>query len=195
MYIFIWTKKKSQKKRRKKSTKRVIKEKEKTTPEANRPDCLNSPHDQFFTYAFSDKENLRDLLNQYIPASVLSNIDLPSLSVTKESYIDEDLRKNHSDLLVTATLKENKGSSAVLIYILLEHKGYPDKWTVFQLLKYMVRIWDKQQVLVRLLKRKFSLSPEEEQEILAVHDPDLLDNALDEIITAENKEEVLGLMQ
>ena len=194
MYIFTWTKKKSQKKRRKKSTKRVIKEKEKTTQEGKLSSQANSPHDQFFTYAFSDKENLRDLLNQYLPASVLSNIDLPSLSVTKESYIDEDLRKNHSDLLVTATLKENKGSSAVLIYILLEHKAYPDKWTVFQLLKYMVRIWEKQQVLVRLLKRKFGLSEEETKQIIAFQDPDILDKALDEIITAGKKEEVLELL-
>ena len=145
-------------------------------------------------YIYMDKENLRDLLNQYLPASVLSNIDLPSLSVTKESYIDEDLRKNHSDLLVTATLKENKGSSAVLIYILLEHKAYPDTWTVFQILKYMVRIWEKQQVLVRLLKRKFGLSEEETKQIIAIQDPDILDKALDEIITAGKKEEVLELL-
>ena len=57
------------------------------------------------------------------------------------------------------------------------------------------KIEEKQQVLVRLLKRKFSLSPEEAQRVLAVHDPDRLDSALDEIITAERKEEVLGLMQ
>ena len=57
------------------------------------------------------------------------------------------------------------------------------------------KIEEKQQVLVRLLKRKFSLSKEEEQRVLAVHDPDRLDSALDEIITAESKDEVLGLMQ
>jgi hypothetical protein len=74
----------------------------------------------------------------------LSNIDLSTLSITKESYVDEALRKSQSDLLVTTALKENKGKKPVLIYILLEHKAYPDRWTIFQLLKYTVRIWEKQ---------------------------------------------------
>jgi len=102
-----------------------------------------SPHDQFFTYVFSDKENLRDLLKQYLPPSVQNHIDLSALSITKESYVDDELRKSQSDLLVKARLKENKEHAPVLIYILLEHKAYPDRWTIFQILKYMVRIWEK----------------------------------------------------
>ena len=31
----------------------------------------------------------------------------------------------------------------MLIYILVEHKSHPYRWTIFQLLKYMVRIWEK----------------------------------------------------
>ena len=56
------------------------------------------------------------------------------------------------------------------------------------------KIEEKQQVLVRQLKRNFSLSLEEEHRILAVHNPDLLDTALDEIIMAKSKEAVLGLL-
>jgi predicted transposase YdaD len=57
------------------------------------------------------------------------------------------------------------------------------------------KIEEKQQVLVRQLKRKFVLSEEENELILAVVDPDVLNRALDEIITAESKEAVLGLLQ
>ena len=56
------------------------------------------------------------------------------------------------------------------------------------------KIEEKQQVLVRLLKRKFGLSREETEQIMAVVDPYVLDRALDEIITAERKEEVLELL-
>ena len=49
-------------------------------------------------------------------------------------------------------------------------------------------------MLVRLLMKKFGLSEEEKELILAVHDPDLLDGALAEIITVEKKEDVLRVL-
>jgi len=49
----------------------------------------------------------------------------------------------------------------------------------------------QQKSLIRQLSRKFSLSPEEEQEILSCDDPDRLDEALDVILFADTKEAVL----
>jgi len=49
----------------------------------------------------------------------------------------------------------------------------------------------RQMSLIRMLSRKFSLSPEEEQEILSCEDPERLDDALDVILFADTKAAVL----
>ena len=51
---------------------------------------------------------------------------------------------------------------------------------------------EKRAVLVRLLSRKFSLTRDERQRILSSNDPAALDAALDEVVTAEDKDGVLG---
>lgn len=53
----------------------------------------------------------------------------------------------------------------------------------------------KQNILVRLLDKKFSLTPEEESLIREIEDTTALDEAIDSILTAESKEEVLGFLK
>jgi hypothetical protein len=53
------------------------------------------------------------------------------------------------------------------------------------------RISGKKQVLMRLLSRKFQLDPDDEQRILAQEDPDRLDRAIDAVLSAATKDEVL----
>lgn len=50
---------------------------------------------------------------------------------------------------------------------------------------------DKHNVLIRLADRKFSISEENKQFILSVLDPNKLDSALDEIITADTIDGVI----
>lgn len=49
----------------------------------------------------------------------------------------------------------------------------------------------RQKSLIRMLSKKFSITPEEEQEILSCEDPDRLDEALDVILFADTKAAVL----
>jgi len=53
---------------------------------------------------------------------------------------------------------------------------------------------EKQNVLFRLLSRKFSLNDAEKEKIRSCRNPEKLDAALDTILTAEEKSEVLGLL-
>ena len=50
---------------------------------------------------------------------------------------------------------------------------------------------DKQDVLIRQLSRKFGITDEEKNLIKSVNDPAMLDRALDEILFADAKEDVL----
>jgi broad-specificity NMP kinase len=57
------------------------------------------------------------------------------------------------------------------------------------------KIQEKQQVLIRLLSKKHSLTEQDKQNISSITDPDKLDLALDEIVIAETKEQVLKLLE
>ena len=57
------------------------------------------------------------------------------------------------------------------------------------------RVTGKQEVLIRLLSRKFEVSDAERERIRGVEDPDRLDAALDELVMAETKEAVLEKLQ
>ena len=56
------------------------------------------------------------------------------------SFVDPDLRSQHSDLLFSMDLKSG---SPALVYILFEHKSYPDAMVAFQLLRYVIAIWQR----------------------------------------------------
>jgi hypothetical protein len=56
------------------------------------------------------------------------------------------------------------------------------------------KIQEKQQVLIRQLTKKYSLTLQDKQHISSITDPDKLDRALDEIVVAETKEQILKLL-
>ncbi len=99
---------------------------------------ITTPHDGFFKRLFGNLEVAADFLRNYLPAETLSLLDLDTLTLEKESFIDPELRESFSDLLfsVQTTTKNN-----VFIYLLLEHKSAPDFWAAFQLLRYIMECW------------------------------------------------------
>jgi len=98
---------------------------------------LPNPHDAFFKQAFSRREVVVEFLERLLSADILRELDLDSLRQVNASYVDDDLRQAHSDLVYTVQLRD--GTEAV-VYMLFEHKSVPDPLAVFQCLKYWVRI-------------------------------------------------------
>ena len=113
-------------------------------------DKLSNPHDQFVKYAFSNLEDARDLMSRTLPADVLAEVDLATLAIVAGSFVDVELRERHSDLLFQLSFR---GGENGFVYILFEHKSFPDPQLPFQLLRYIVRIWEGQ------LRDKVALSP------------------------------------
>lgn len=99
---------------------------------------IQNPHDKFFKKTFGDVAIAKDFLNNYLPQSIREIIDIKTLEPQKDSYIDEDLKESFSDLLFKTDINSREG----YLYLLFEHKSYPSQDIAFQLLKYMVRIWD-----------------------------------------------------
>ncbi len=111
---------------------------------------LLNPHDRFFKDLFSRQEAAQDFLQHYLPAELATLLDLSTLHISKDSFIDAELQEHFSDLLYQVNL--HSGQEAC-IYLLFEHKSYPDPLIALQLLRYMVRIWEQS------LKQQRSLLP------------------------------------
>lgn len=101
-------------------------------------DVLKQPHDKFFRSTFGNVEVASDFLVNYLPTELISMIDIDTLEPQKESFLDEKLKEEFSDLLFRVMINDKEG----YIYFLFEHKSYKDRMVIFQVLKYMVSIWE-----------------------------------------------------
>lgn len=103
---------------------------------------IRNPHDAFFRQIFSDPAVAADFLANYLPAEVRAELDLSHVEPQPDSFIDDDLREHFSDLLFRVSLRNGDTAFA---YTLFEHKSQPERQVAFQLLRYMVRIWERTQ--------------------------------------------------
>ena len=105
---------------------------------------LPTPHNNFFQYAFSHPAAARNLIELHLPADLVQILDLDSLELQKDSFVDDELRDTYSDMLYSIRLSGQDGEPVEgQVYILLEHKSQSDPMTCFQLLRYIVRIWEQ----------------------------------------------------
>jgi len=98
-----------------------------------------SAHDKLFGEAFASPEAIRGLLKGALPAELYTKLDLASLKPVPGTFIDEALVGSQSDLLFQATF----AGRPALIYFLIEHKSTVERWVALQLLRYLVRIWER----------------------------------------------------
>jgi predicted transposase/invertase (TIGR01784 family) len=101
---------------------------------------VQNPHDGLVRYIFSDAQQMQGLLTKTLPPAVLAELDMATLSPVSGSFVDDALRQQHSDLLYRVSFLNGKEG---FVYVLFEHKSYQDAMLPFQLLRYMVRIWER----------------------------------------------------
>lgn len=77
-------------------------------------------------------------MSGYLPASILEIVDLTTLEPQKDSFINQELEEVFSDLIFKLNINDKEG----YVYFLFEHKSYKDKLVIFQLLRYMIEIWE-----------------------------------------------------
>ncbi|WP_394838453.1 Rpn family recombination-promoting nuclease/putative transposase [Pendulispora rubella] len=100
----------------------------------------SSPHDALFKAAFSRPDIARSELELLLPPTLREKLDLASLTLRPGSFVDEDLRHRHSDLLYEL---RTVSDSPALVFVLMEHQSTFDAHMPFRLLRYAVRVWDK----------------------------------------------------
>lgn len=80
----------------------------------------------------------KEFLQNYLSENIKAQINLDTLQLQKESFIDEQLRSRYVDLLYSVNFKNTRG----YVYVLFEHLSNPDKLIAFRLFKYMLNIME-----------------------------------------------------
>ena len=96
-------------------------------------------HDALFRQTFEDPQHAAGLLREILPAALALAIDWATLTLIPGSFVDEKLRSRHADLLFTA----KAAGKTLLIYVVLEHKSFGDRFTALQVLGYTVRVLER----------------------------------------------------
>jgi hypothetical protein len=77
------------------------------------------------------------MLRDVLPHDLAKRVVWSSLKRRPGSFVNEELREQHTDLLFTAKL----GATEAYFYLLFEHQSTADRWMLLRLLEYMARIW------------------------------------------------------
>src|SRR5688500_8382134 len=85
---------------------------------------IASPHDRFFKHALSDQRVARAFFDFHLPPTMRQVVDLDTLQLRKDSFIDQGLRLAVTDMLFTANVAGKTG----YLYLLAEHQSSPDCW-------------------------------------------------------------------
>ena len=118
-------------------------------------------HDAFCKNKLCNLQKARKFLKHILKPEVLELIDLNKLQIDPETYVDEDLKRLYVDVLYRIPLKNS--NEIIVVFILIELKTENDKWTIFQIVKYIVRIWDREFQAVEAAAKKPDASKEEKQ--------------------------------
>ena len=102
---------------------------------------VSKPHDHLFRSVFREETEAAGLLRAHLPEAVNSELLWSSLKRQDVSFIDDRLRDSESDLLYAVQRKAD--AAPAWLYVLLEHQSTPDPWLRLRLLKYSIRIWER----------------------------------------------------
>ena len=102
---------------------------------------ISKPHDHLFRSVFGDNSEAAGLLRAHLPQAISRDLVWSSLALQSVSFIDDRLRDSESDLLYAVQRKA--GGRPAWLYMLLEHQSTPDRWLRLRLLKYSIRIWER----------------------------------------------------
>ena len=97
---------------------------------------IHMPHDKYFKSSMSDLRVAKEFFQQHLPEEITKLINLDTLILRKESFVDNQLDIMLTDLLYSVEYKDQPS----YIYILTEHQKQPDRFMAFRLLRYMIRI-------------------------------------------------------
>ncbi|MFA6409240.1 MAG: Rpn family recombination-promoting nuclease/putative transposase [Gammaproteobacteria bacterium] len=100
---------------------------------------LPTPHDRFFRSTMTHPTVIREFFTEHLPAHIKKTLDFNSIKPLKDSFVNDKLRLQITDLLYSASFNNRPG----YLYLLVEHQSTPNQLMPFRLLKYTIDIIDQ----------------------------------------------------
>ncbi len=97
-------------------------------------------HDGLFKKIMQEQLAAREFLEYYLPPNIKRLIDLNQITIEKESFVEEDLKRRLSDIIYS--IKTNSNETAY-VYVLIEHQSESDYWIGFRLWRYMLLLCER----------------------------------------------------
>lgn len=86
-------------------------------------DEIHQPHDSFFKKLFQVIEEAVSFILNYVPENIQAVLDIDTLEVSSETFIDEELQRFYSDIVYKVNIRGRPG----YLYLLLDHKVFRKK--------------------------------------------------------------------
>ncbi|MFA6409041.1 MAG: Rpn family recombination-promoting nuclease/putative transposase [Gammaproteobacteria bacterium] len=96
-------------------------------------------HDRFFRSAMSNPNVMQEFFSENLPDNIKKIIDPGSIKPLSDSFIDDDLKLQITDLLFSANFYLEQG----YIYLLIEHQSTPDPFIAFRIWKYVLAVMQR----------------------------------------------------
>lgn len=77
---------------------------------------ITNPHDKFFKEVLSRQEVARDFILHHLPYDIVGLLDIESLEIRKDSFIDKELKEHFLDILYCVDTKGGGSSYAYQIF-------------------------------------------------------------------------------
>lgn len=100
---------------------------------------IHNPHDKFFRSSMSDSRVAKAFFEYHLPLAIREKIDLNTLQLQKDTFVDEDLKLALTDIVFSVSFQGQPG----YLYTLIEHQTKPDRLMPFRLLKYLIAIMEQ----------------------------------------------------
>lgn len=101
---------------------------------------IKKAQDKFFKNVFSRKDIVTELFQKTLSEEVLPKLNLTELELVSGSFVDGKLKEHFADLVYRCPLIDQ---GEVQLVLLLEHKSYQEAYPHFQLLQYLLELWNQ----------------------------------------------------
>jgi predicted transposase/invertase (TIGR01784 family) len=97
-----------------------------------------NPHDRFVRHMMAKPKVIAEFFAKNLPNEIKKLVDIANIELQKESFIDDKLKLQITDLLYTTKFNEKNG----YIYLLVEHQSTAKRLMPFRIAKYIIAIMD-----------------------------------------------------
>ncbi|HJD58254.1 MAG TPA: Rpn family recombination-promoting nuclease/putative transposase [Rickettsia endosymbiont of Ceroptres masudai] len=97
-------------------------------------------HDALVKKILTEKIAAQEFLAHYLPSDFKELIDLREITVEKESFVEDDLKRKYSDIIYSVKTKDQ---AKAFVYVLIEAQSSCDYWIALRLWKYMLLLCER----------------------------------------------------